>query len=331
MNRRQGLVALGAALLASTALAADSQASSIGLRFASKRPRTTSAMTLHIHYTKAGDPKAKPSPIRRIQIDAPAGTVFHTSTVPACTASDAQVMLLGPDACPSASRIGGGTITVVTGFGAPFDPFASPTPVFNDGNGWLEISQTPSTPAVTIAVTRLAVTGSRIRGDIAASPGGPPDYQSAVSTVDLSFPVSTGYITTPPTCPAAGRWITTGTFTFADGTTEIVRGGTPCARSSSSPPAAIRVELTPSRVRAGRRVKIDVKLTSSRRACIAGATVLVGARRPFRTDGSGRVTVTGTFRRHGRRTVVASKPGCRAGTASLTVLRRDSEGEDDPE
>ena len=224
-----------AASLASGSLAASSRASAIAIQFTSKKPGTETAMTLRIRFTKPGDPNAKPSPIRRLQIDAPTGTVFHTSKVPACRASDAEVMALGPGACPSASRIGDGTITVITGFGEPFDPFVSPTPVFNDGRGWLEVSQTPSTPAITVAVTRLAVSGSRISGDIGQAPGGPPDGQSAVSNVELGFPASTGYVTTPPTCPANGKWVTTGTFTFGDGTTEVVQGDTPCVAPATVP------------------------------------------------------------------------------------------------
>src|SRR5687768_9924975 len=63
------------AVLVSTSLPASSHATDIGLEFASREPATNTAMTLHIRYTKPGDPNAKPSPIRRIQIDAPAGTV----------------------------------------------------------------------------------------------------------------------------------------------------------------------------------------------------------------------------------------------------------------
>jgi hypothetical protein len=314
MNRRQLLGTLGSVLVAGAALAPDGQASSIGLQFASKKPGTNTAMTLHIHYTKAGDPKAKPSPIRRIQIDAPAGTVFHTSTVAACDASDAEVRLFGPGACPSASRIGAGPISVITGFGPPFDPFVVPTPVFNDGRGWLEISQIPSTP-ITIAVTRLTVTGSRISASVSPSPGGPPDWQSAVSTVDLSFPAATHYITTPPTCPAGGRWVTTGTFTFADGTTQVVKGETPCRR------ARIRVALRPPHVRAGERARVSVALSSTDSRCVSNAAVrLSGNRDIVRSNRSGHATLVARFRGSGRRTVTASKPGCRVGAASLTVL-----------
>jgi hypothetical protein len=322
--------ALASALLAAGLLAPSSDATVLGFHFASKTPGTSTGMTLYTRYTKPGQPNAKPSPIRRFQLDAPAGTVFHTSTVPACEASDAEVMVLGPGACPSASRIAAGPITVITGFGKPFDPFVSPTTVFNDGSGWLEISQTPSTPAVTIAVTRLTVSRSRVSGPIGASPGGPPDFQTAVSTVDLSFPASTRYITTPPTCPATGRWIATGTFTFADGTTQVVHGDTPC-KAAAAGPASIHASVRPKQARVGQRVRIHVRLRSSEARCIASATVRLPGHSAVHSNSAGRATIVHTFHGPGRRTLVASKSGCASGRAALTVLPldEDSTGGDD--
>jgi len=283
-------------------------------------------MTLHIRYTKTGgDANAKPSPIRTFQLDAPAGTAFHTAKITPCDASDPEVMATGTAACPSESRIGGGTVTVVTGFGPPFDPFVSPTPIFNDGKGWLEISQTDSNPAVTIAVTRLTVQSSRVSGPIGAAPGGPPDFETAVSAVDFAFPASTGYVTTPPSCPADGKWVATGTFGFADGTTQVVSGETPCSTRTPS----IRVSVNPRRVDAGRRVRVEVKLHSSDARCISAAAVRMPGHRRTRTDADGRVTLVKTFHRTGRRTVRATKPGCKSGRAGLTVLRQG--GRDGPD
>jgi hypothetical protein len=303
---------------------ASSSASELRFDFSSQAPGSSTAMSLHIRYTKTGgDPNDKPSPIRSFQLDAPAGTTFRTAKVTACEASDAQVMLQGPDACPSASRLGGGTVTVVTGFGPPFDPFVSPTPVYNDGKGWLEISQTPSSPAVTIAVTRLAVSGSRVSGPIGSSPGGPPDGQSAVSAVDLSFPASTGYISTPPSCPASGKWVATGTFGFADGTTQVVSGETPCTRPTRpTRPAAIHASVTPRRVGTGRRVRLHVRLRSNDARCVAAAAIRLPGFGRARTDGAGRATIVKTFHRTGRRTLTAAKRGCTSGRATLTVLPR---------
>jgi hypothetical protein len=318
-------VAIFSALIGAAALAAPSQASTLDFGFSSRTPTTGTAMTLHVRYTKTGaDASAKPSPIRHFQLDAPAGTVFHTARVPACGADDAQVRLRGPGACPPSSQVGDGVVTVVTGFGPPFDPFGSPTAVFNDGKGWLEISQTPTTPAATIAVTRLTVTGSRVSGPIGASPGGPPDFETAVSKVDFTFPVSSGYITTPPACPASGLWVATGTFAFADGTTQVVTGTTPCeAGGKPAPrPPAIHAALTPRRVRAGRSTRVSVRLASSDARCVAHATVRLPGYGRVRTDAAGRATIVKTFRVSGRRLLVASVPGCAKGRAALTVLPR---------
>ena len=285
MDRPGGtLLALGVVVGGLGAFAAPGHATEMSLRFASQQPGTSTAMTLHIRYTKAGDPKAKPSPIRDIRIDAPSGTTFHSLRIPACRASDSEVRARGTSACPENSRIGNGTVVVVTGFGKPFDPFASPTPVFNDGRGWLEISQTPTAPA-TIAVTRLRVTGSRIAGSVAPAPGGPPDNETAVSTADISFPASTGYITTPPTCPASGRWSTTGRFKFADGTLALARGYTPCI-----PPARagerLRLRATGRRGRAGRRScfsgRVRATVTGPGRAGARQAVFFVGRRKVAR-------------------------------------------------
>ena len=323
LGRCTGLFAAAAVL--GSAVPASSAGSTLDFGFSSREPGTATTMTLHIRYTKTGgDANAKPSPIRSFQLDAPPGTTFHTEKITACDASDAEVMATGTAACPSESRIGGGTVTVVTGFGPPFDPFVSPTPVFNDGKGWLEVSQTDSNPAVTIAVTRLTVDGSRVSGPIGASPGGPPDFQTAVSAVDLSFPESTGYVTTPPSCPASGRWVATGTFGFADGTTQVVTGETPCTIAPKPPrgPASIQASVKPRRVRAGRRVRLEVKLRSSDSRCVAAAAVRMPGHRRVRTGGDGHVTIVKTFHRTGRRMLTAAKPGCKSGHASLTVLPR---------
>jgi hypothetical protein len=226
-------------------------------------------------------------------------------------------MAAGPDACPPPSRIGGGIIRVITGFGSPFDPLDSPTPVFNNGRGWLEVSQDPSTDQ-TIAVTRLKVEGSRISGDIGAAPGGPPDGQSAVRSVNLTFPLATSYVMTPRACPAGGRWVTTGTFGFADGTTQVAHGDTPCVRAKAP---RIGVRVRPARVRVGKRVRIRVTIRSAARRCVSHARVRLRGRPAKRTGARGRTTIVARLRHAGRRVVVASKRGCRRGTRSLTVVR----------
>jgi hypothetical protein len=226
MRRRITIGATLAGVLLGGAMTAE--ASELAVEFGTRKPARTTSLNLFIRYTQPDDPQAKPPAIRHLEIDFPAGTRFHSDRVAACKASDADAMARGPAACPAASRIGGGPIRVITGFGPPFDPFDSPTPTFNDGNGWLEISQDPS-KSVTVAVTRATVSGSRLTEDVAAVPGGPPDWMSAVSTVDLTFPEDTGYVTTPPTCRGGG-WVTSAKFEFGDGTTQYARDTTPCRK-----------------------------------------------------------------------------------------------------
>ncbi len=310
---RPGWIVLAAALLLLVLSPAEGVASSIALEFGSQRPGSQTAMELHIAYTNPDDPSAKPPPIRELVIDAPAGTGFDAAAVPVCEASDAELMASGASACPQESRIGGGTIVVTTGFGPPFDPFASPTPVFSDGNGWLEVSQDPSSSA-TIAVTRLAVDGNRIAGKIGASPGGPPDFQSAVSTVDLGFPAGTRYVTTPPVCPRDRHWLTTARYTFGDGSTEAVSDETPCKRRR----ARIHTRVRPNDVRSGEQARVRVTLRS-KYGCASNATVRIGKRPPLRTNRAGRVALRAAFRRPGPRRVTASKAGCRRGRASFSV------------
>jgi hypothetical protein len=313
-NRVGGAPRLALATVAvAVAWPASALASSIELDFGTQRPGAPTAMDLQIAYTNPQDPNAKPPPIRHLAIDAPRGTSFDAAMVPVCEASDSELMTSGPGACPEQSKIGDGPIVVLTGFGPPFDPFTSPTDVFNDGKGWLEVSQDTSESQV-IAVTRLAVAGTRISGEIGATPGGPPDGQSAVSTADLHFPAPSGYVTTPAVCPRDGLWKTTGTYRFGDGTSEVVHDETPCVRNVPR----IHPRVRPAEIEAGETAAVTVAL-ASRHGCAADAEVRIGKRPPLSANGAGRATLTAVFRRPGPRPVTASNQGCRDGRATLLV------------
>ncbi len=312
-GRRASRLALATAAVTIAWPAASSWASSIGLEFGTPRPAVPTRMDLHIAYTNRHDPNAKPPPIRHLAIDAPTGTSFDAAAVPVCESSDSELMAGGAGACPPQSEIGEGPIVVLTGFGPPFDSFTSPTDVFNDGEGWLEVSQDSSKSQV-IAVTRLAVAGNRISGEIGATPGGPPDGQTAVSTVDLRFPASSGYVTTPPRCPRDGLWKTSATYAFGDGTSEIVHDEVACVRRKPR----IRPRVRPAEVEAGEPATVRVRLASDH-GCASNAEVRIGERPALSASDAGRATLTAVFRRPGLRSVTASKPGCRSGRATLRV------------
>jgi hypothetical protein len=170
-----------------------------------------------------------------------------------------------------------------------------------------------------------------VSGPIGAAPGGPPDFETAVKGVDLSFPASTGYVSTPPRCPDGGKWTATGTFGFADGTTHVVSDDTSCIRPPAAPhrTPVIRASLEPRRTQAGHRVRLDVTLRSRDERCIAAAAVRLPGHRRVRTDDAGRVTIVKTFHRTGRRTLTATKRGCKGGRASLTVFSRSEHDRSD--
>lgn len=111
----------------------------LGVRFSSVVPARPTGLRLHILYKAAGSPTAKPSPIRRLLIELPSGTRFDGAARARCLASDAELMALGPAACPPGSRVGSGTLTVDTGFGPPIDPFATDATLFNTGEGFVEV------------------------------------------------------------------------------------------------------------------------------------------------------------------------------------------------
>ena len=214
-------------------LAGDAGASQsdFSLQFGSQTPGVTTALHLYIVYRNPADPDGKPSPIRHLVTAAPPGSRFDLA-LPRCTASDQEIMSEGPSACPANSQVGQGTLTAITGFGPPTDPFPTDVTIFNTGDGVVEVIRDHRTGA-TLADDRIQIKGNEMIGNPPAVPGGPPDGQTAVRTIDFTFPASTRYITTPPQC-AGGAWTSNASFTFADGTTQHISSTAPCTASKGS-------------------------------------------------------------------------------------------------
>ncbi len=179
------LTAVGFALL--LAGAARAQQSDFSLQFGANAPNTPTAMHLYIVYRKPSDPNGKPSPIRHLVIAAPQGTRIDLG-LPGCAASDQQIMASGPAACPADSQVGQGTLTALTGFGPPTDPFLTDVTIFNTGQGVVEIVRDHNTGA-TLTDDRIQIQGNVLTGNPPAIPGGPPDGQTAVRTIDFTFPL----------------------------------------------------------------------------------------------------------------------------------------------
>jgi hypothetical protein len=210
------------AIGASPASADSTPAGDFSFKFSSAEPGTPAGLEFRQLYKNPDDPDAKPSPVRRFLFGAPEGTVFDGGAVPACNATDQQFQQMGKSACPPESVVGTGFITVMTGIPGE-QPYPLDATVFNSGDGIIELFTEQGTGAF-LAIERPKFRGSNAfeDTDIAATPGGPPDGQSAAREAYIEFPLSRGdggrsFITTPPECHSDGQWSARFEWTNADG------------------------------------------------------------------------------------------------------------------
>ena len=312
---------------AGQAAAGSTERADFELGLTTRTPGTATGIVLHVRYkARGGDPNAKPSPIREGTIETPVGTTFHLDRVPVCRASDEEFRARGRSACGSDSMVGHGDLSVITGFGPPADPVLTDAWIFNTGpgKGLVEVVQQKDQDR-TLGFDRADVRENRIMLHPPTTPGGPPDGQSAVRDVDFVFDDPT-YVTAPSSCPADGLWRSRGTFKYADGVSTTVTSTTPCARGTGTDgannrrrPARMRLKVAPRRVRAGRRVRVRVRVAGSR-ACIRGATVRFAGKRA-RTNRRGRAAIVARLRAGRRYRVTAAKSGCRPTRAFVRAVK----------
>lgn len=199
------------------------------LSFSSRHPgRATGARLRAVVHR--GSPNEKAYGLRTEVLDLPRGARFDGSAVPACHASDSQIQLMGPSACPRSSQVGSGTLQV--DMGTPLDPETADVTIFNWGRGTVEVLTVPGT-GVTLAIDRGDFTGpGELTNHPPKAPGGPPDFQAAVSAVDFTYrdlhPNGRGFIVTPGSCPASRRWTSRVAYSTTDGRTFHAASTTPC-------------------------------------------------------------------------------------------------------
>lgn len=233
MQRALAATILLATLTAATAApAAAGDRADFDLRFAEPTPSTPTTWTLHLRYKAPGDPEAKPPAIRRLVLRPPAGTHLNVDDHPACDATDLEIQLLGDRACPPDSRLGSGTLTVMTGFGPLLDPFPTDLSLFSTRDGMIEVLKEVHTGLV-LAIERLTIRDGALTLTPAVVPGGPPDFKMAARDIDWDV-TSAGWLTTPSECPDSGEWTSTGAFTFDDGATVTETSTTPCVPSTAT-------------------------------------------------------------------------------------------------
>jgi hypothetical protein len=314
------LAALAAAAVPGQAAADATPAVDFELGLSSRVPATPTGVTIHAEFKNPSNPGAKPSAQRTVVIAAPGGTVFHAGAFPACTASDAQLLAQGESACPPDTRVGTGTVRIISGAGAPIDPFDDDVVIFNSGDGLIELFTNTGSGKRT-AVGRRSLTGPGTLSETPApTPGGPPDGESAVTVLDLRLdagPAGSPFVTTPATCPADGRWRSTIDFTTADGNSYSAPASTPCRAAGPR----TTVGVVPGHVRTGRSTTFRVSVSASPASCAHGATVRLGRARAV-TDRRGRASLRVRFTRPVRHRLHVTKRGCAPATVVVPALRR---------
>ncbi len=320
-NRRA--VGAAAALVAICGATAPAQAdqgrlADFDLGMANPKPSTPTGLTVHILVHRADDPEAKPSPLRAAVVRLPDGTRIDNTALPECTATDEELEALGSEACPDDTRLTVGAFSALTGFPPPADPFMGDLHIFNGPRQIIEVV-TVKGGSASPGFDRLTIEGSTLTAHPPRAAGAPPDNEASVRSLDYELPVRTSgekaFVTTPPACPRSGRWTSTATFGFADGTSETVASRTPCDR----PRPALRLAVRPKRIVAGEPSRLRFRVRSSAARCRRGATVLLRGQTD-RTDRKGRATLTTRFHAPGPRSARVTKPGCRAAHAVVRVV-----------
>jgi hypothetical protein len=319
---RSNLQLAAAAGMGLAVLAAGSAGAGVGSEFdlglTATRPGAPTGMHVRVLYRDHAAPEGKAPPIVEVRLELPAGLRFDTAAVPRCDATDAQLRLLGRAACPPGSRVGTGSLTATTGIPG-VDPVETDLTVFNGGDELIELVSFKGTD-VTAGYDRLKIDGSTLTAHPPTTPGGPPDGRTTVREIEFTIDERGSFITTPPECPATGRWTSHGSFTFASYPAPVTAASeTPCvpARDAAQNPA-MRLTVAPRVVQSRERTRFRLRVRSTERRCRQGVTVRLG-RRLARTNTRGRATVRTSLRGRGRRAIRATKPGCRSARAWLLV------------
>ena len=228
------MAVLAAALLAGAAMAlAGGSRQEAHYTLSSHRPHHGTGEHFVFDYRNPDDPKAKPPAVRRVVTILPRHAHYKPSVPGSCTASDAELMAQGSQACPKRSAIGRGVVTVDTGIPGPGRIVTADVRFFNnatDRDGeFIYLNTVRDTTART--VIRADVKHRKTITPAGMLPGSPPDG-GAIDKVNVTVAAvhsrKGNYITTPRRCPSRGFWSTRVRFTYADDVTQTVPDRTRC-------------------------------------------------------------------------------------------------------
>jgi hypothetical protein len=243
---KRGLLALlvaGSAIAWPSAVAAepvDFAHGTIDQRFTTTQPNAPSGFTFDGRYHAAGNPDGDPPYMRRMTSYPPRGLRYDTSVPERCSASDLQLAVFGASACPEGSRLGGGDTD--TKFVGRFESNVQ-LDLFNNTDEQIIVVRSPF--VATVSRGRIHPDGSVEFASPTCFPALQPPGCPVDSVLQLRSHVEAApytrsidgvvrsWLTTPPKCPASGRWQGRIRLWWADGSEDTVVTRYPCTRQSS--------------------------------------------------------------------------------------------------
>ena len=203
----------------------------VDYQFTTQRPGAPTGFEYAARYHAEGDPSGDPPYMRRMVTYNPAGLRLDTSVPEACTATDTELALRGPDACPPGSRLGEGKAEgKFLGF-----PSTLTLEMFNNVGEQILVARTPGW--ATVARGKLHPDGSLEYASPTCYPAVSPPGCPADTALQLGSQMTVppyvnakgSYATTPATCPRSGHWETPIAFWWADDSADTVVTRQPCA------------------------------------------------------------------------------------------------------
>ncbi|MFL5825091.1 MAG: hypothetical protein ACJ76V_01060 [Thermoleophilaceae bacterium] len=203
------------------------------MTFTSSLPGASTGTVLDVQFQNPSDPNLKPYAVQTMVIRGPRGTVVDTTVPPQCHATDAEIMLEGPAACPANSQIGSGFAVSDQGGGGPGSRYSNTTLThFNNQDEVVGIGVNDDVPAIK-TIDRTTLDGRTSTSNFPLIPGvPPPEPYTPVQRLYIQFPPyerdGRAYHLTPPSCPASGHWTFKIVFTYRDGVTQSLESPSPC-------------------------------------------------------------------------------------------------------
>jgi hypothetical protein len=237
--------ALGAA--GAPAQPGDGPRENVDQRFTTTRPGTPTGLRFTASYHAAGESDGPPPVMKRMVVYPPPGLRYDTSVPARCTASDAALQLLGPDACPPGSQLGTGTVEglllVPFAHNVVFDHFKHDTYLMNGVNEQIVLIKSEGFSVVRGKIRRDGAMVWNLPACFPRPPGGEcaDDHILQLKTTSRIAPYTKtsggrvrSYAITPSTCPQRGYWRTTVRYWWANGSVDRVPTRQPCGSTATS-------------------------------------------------------------------------------------------------